>query len=216
MYRRFHDRFGTAGLVVAVVALIAALAGTAIAAGGLTAKQKKEVTKIAKKYAGKQGPAGPTGPQGPPGANGTNGATGPQGPQGLQGEGGEDGACSASEPECVLPPGATETGTWAGIGESLIPLPFPLSLPAALPAAQTHKTGDADFAANCPGSSTEPKAAAGHLCVYVQRLEGGALTIFNPSIEFVGTANGAASSGAGLYLTGGLGHGTYAVTAPTP
>ena len=44
MFAKLHNRFGTAGLVVAVVALIAALAGTAIAAGGLNAKQKKELT----------------------------------------------------------------------------------------------------------------------------------------------------------------------------
>jgi hypothetical protein len=76
MLHRFHDRFGTAGVVIAVIALIAALGGTALAAGSLTSKQKKEVTKIAKKYAGKPGATGPAGPAGPAGTNGTNGTNG--------------------------------------------------------------------------------------------------------------------------------------------
>lgn len=80
---RFHDRFGTAGVVIAVIALVAALGGTAIAAGGLTPKQKKEVTKIAKKYAGKPGA---------PGANGTAGAKGDAGAAGTNGTNGTDGA----------------------------------------------------------------------------------------------------------------------------
>lgn len=84
MFSKLHDRFGTAGLVVAIVALVAALAGTAIAAkGGLTGKQKKEVTKIAKKYAGKPGK---------PGAPGAPGATGPAGPAGAAGKDGAPGA----------------------------------------------------------------------------------------------------------------------------
>ena len=86
MYRRFHDRFGTAGVVIAVVALIAALGGSAIAAGGaLTGKQKKEVTKIAKKYAGKAGAPGAAG------TNGTNGIDGAPGLNGKDGKNGEDG-----------------------------------------------------------------------------------------------------------------------------
>jgi hypothetical protein len=80
MYRRIHDRLGTAGVVIAVIALIAALSGTAFAAkGALTGKQKKEVEKIAKKYAGKPGAPGA------PGANGTNGKDGANGTNGKDG-----------------------------------------------------------------------------------------------------------------------------------
>ena len=79
MFHRFHDRFGTAGVVIAIIALIAALGGTALAAGGLSSKQKKEVTKIAKKYAGKPGAAGTNG------TNGTNGAAGAKGDKGDTG-----------------------------------------------------------------------------------------------------------------------------------
>jgi hypothetical protein len=87
MYRRFQQRFGTAGVIVAVIALVAALSGTALAAkGALTGKQKKEVEKIAKKYAGKPGAPGA------PGANGTNGSNGKDGAPGAPGEDGTDGA----------------------------------------------------------------------------------------------------------------------------
>jgi hypothetical protein len=96
LYRRFHDRFGTAGLVVGVIAMILALSGSAIAASGaLTGKQKSEVTKIAKKYAGKKGAAGPAGPAGPQGVAGEKGAPGQQGAPGEKGAPGKDGAPGA-------------------------------------------------------------------------------------------------------------------------
>ena len=84
MYRRFQNRFGTAGVIVAVVALIAALSGTALAASGaLTGKQKKEVEKIAKKYAGKDGAPGAAGTNGTNGKDGTNGSPGSPGAAGT-------------------------------------------------------------------------------------------------------------------------------------
>lgn len=92
MYQRFHDRFGTAGVLIAVVALIAALSGTALAAkGALTGKQKKEVEKIAKKFAGKDGAPGTAGQNGSPGAAGKDGANGTNGTNGVPGADGEDG-----------------------------------------------------------------------------------------------------------------------------
>jgi hypothetical protein len=111
MLRRFRDRFGTAGLVVAIMAMVVALGGTALAASGaLTGKQKKEVTKIAKKYAGKPGAPGATGPAGPAGPAGPKGDTGAKGDKGDAGAKGETGAkgtngvsvttAAASEAEC--------------------------------------------------------------------------------------------------------------------
>src|SRR3954447_11133856 len=135
MYRRFHDRFGTAGLLIGVIALIAALGGTALAAGGLTGKQKKEVTKIAKKFAGKAGATGPAGPAGPAGPKGATGEQGPQGERGSQGEAGEAGMCSGEEPKCELPSEGTLTGTWSvSGGESdleLATVSFPLKVTPA-------------------------------------------------------------------------------------
>lgn len=89
MFHRFHDRFGTAGVVIGVIALIAALGGSALAAGGLTKPQEKQVTKIAKKYAGKPGAAGAPGA---PGASGTNGTNGKDGAPGANGKDGAPGA----------------------------------------------------------------------------------------------------------------------------
>jgi hypothetical protein len=90
MLHRFHDRFGTAGVVIGVIALIVALGGSAFAAsGGLTGKQKKEVKAIAKSFAGKEGPAGKDGVAG---TNGTNGKDGAPGQQGEPGTDGTDGA----------------------------------------------------------------------------------------------------------------------------
>jgi hypothetical protein len=87
MYRRFQNRFGTAGVIVAVVALIVALSGTALAASGaLTGKQKKEVEKIAKKYAGKPGTPGAAGANGTNGTNGKDGSNGTSGKDGLPGK----------------------------------------------------------------------------------------------------------------------------------
>ena len=141
-YEGLHERFGTAGLVIAVIALIAALAGTAIAAGGLTGKQKKEVTKIAKKYAGKNGAPGAQGPAGPAGPAGANGKDGAQGAPGQDGTAGKSVVLTNTAPSCseggisvevegtpaskkqvcngepwtaggTLPEGETETGAWS-------------------------------------------------------------------------------------------------------
>jgi hypothetical protein len=90
LYRRFHDRFGTAGVALGTIALILALSGTALAASGaLTGKQKKEVEKIAKKFAGKPGATGPQGPQGPAGTKGDTGAKGDTGSAGAPGAAGK-------------------------------------------------------------------------------------------------------------------------------
>jgi hypothetical protein len=92
MYKRYKERFGTAGVIVGVIALILALGGTAFAAkGALTGKQKKEVEKIAKKYAGKPGAPGTNGQNGAPGAKGDPGAPGTNGTNGTPGTPGADG-----------------------------------------------------------------------------------------------------------------------------
>lgn len=202
MISRIHNKLGTAGLVVAIVALVVALTGTAFAAkGALTGKQKKEVEKIAKKYAGKPGATGPQGPAGPAGAAGPKGDTGAEGPQGKEGKQGiqgvpgtpgtpgppgEDGACSESNPECILPEGATETGMWAlgnDDGSSIVPMSFNLPL-AEAPTAVNYVAADGKEVieglehvtpVNCLGSVEEPTAPEGEVCVYAatEALESG-------------------------------------------
>jgi uncharacterized low-complexity protein len=102
MFRKVHDKLGTAGLVIAIAALVAALGGAAVAAvPGLNPKQKQQVRKIAHKYAGKDGSNGLTGPQGlqgPKGDPGAPGANGKNGADGISPEGnqftGEEGPCT--------------------------------------------------------------------------------------------------------------------------
>ena len=128
MFKRIHQKLGTAGFVIAIVALVAALGGTALAAAKLNGTQKKEVEKISKKYAGKpgaagaNGAAGPVGPAGPKGgtgaagangSNGSNGATGATGVKGATGPTGVTGATGQTGFTKTLPPGQSETGTWA-------------------------------------------------------------------------------------------------------
>jgi hypothetical protein len=106
MYRRFQDRFGMAGVIIAVVALIAALSGTALAASGaLTGKQKKEVEKIAKKYAGKPGAPGAAGANG---TNGTNGKDGANGSPGAAGTGATVASFTGSKGTCTKGQGGIE------------------------------------------------------------------------------------------------------------
>jgi hypothetical protein len=195
MFHRFHQRFGTAGLLIAVIALIAALGGTALAASGaLTSKQKKEVKAIAKSFQG-------TGPAGAAGANGTNGKDGAPGAKGANGANGKSVTVTAiptEEPKCnelggamveqegavsgtevcngqtgftsTLPSGKTETGSWSisTAGASPIVLtPVSFNIPLAKALDKEHvKYITGSSTTECPGSKTEPKAASGYLCVY--------------------------------------------------
>lgn len=161
--RAIREPFGTAGLIIAMIALVAALGGGAYAAkGGLTGKQKKEVAKIAQKEAkkfaakngtngtnglpgtkGDKGDAGGAGATGPAGPQGPAGPAGPQGKQGVQGVQGIPGETGFTE---TLPPGETETGTFAyrgSIAESEasainVPISFPIPLASPLGQGSVH------------------------------------------------------------------------------
>lgn len=111
MFKRIHDRFGTAGLVLSIVAIVLALTGGAYAAkqAGLNKKQKKQVGKIAKKEAkkfansnpGAPGVPGPAGPQGPKGDTGAAGAAGTNGSDGTNGTDGKSVEVSGTASGCV-------------------------------------------------------------------------------------------------------------------
>lgn len=208
MLHRIHNKLGTAGLIVAVVALIAALAGTAFAAvDKLSSVEKKEVKKIAKQFAGQpgaQGPAGPQGPKGDPGPKGDQGQPGLEGPKGPAGPPGPT--------ETTLPAGKTMTGVWGftstGVSEAYAQMSFPLRYQGE-PEVHYMPFGEAPTT-ECPGRVSEPKAAAGHMCIYEKfslnatpsefitddALRSGLLLVFN--VE--NTANLAVS------------HGTWALT----
>lgn len=230
MFSRIHEKLGTAGFVIAIVALIAALGGTALAAAGLNSKQKKEVTKIAKKYAGadgKDGAAGATGPQGPAGVKGDTGPQGKQGDPGAPGANGtdgEDGFCSLAVPDCVLPPGATLTGVFAANSsgstsqdKARFAVSFPLEVPGLFDVTShvIEMPPGASDTEECPGSSMEPKAKAGYLCLYEALVENGILggyAINESTLDFnSGMALNYAPVTEGVPVAA---LGTWAVTAP--
>lgn len=223
MFRRIHDKLGTAGLVVAVVALVAALTGAAFAAGGLTKKQEKRVIAIAKKYAGKPGPPGPAGPQGPAGSPGAKGDAGSKGDTGAPGPKGPTGATGPTE--TVLPANKTLTGVWAfsgkGIGRTeYVPITYPLRVIPA-PAEYEETTNligpEDDSTTECPGTVSDPEAAPGEFCLYVKELKnasGPSLTINDTSAD---RSSGIIVSFIIETDTGeGWGTGTWAVTAKEP
>jgi hypothetical protein len=106
MYRRFRQKFGTAGLLVAAIALVLAMVTGAYAAGGgLSAKQKKQVKSIAKGLVG----TGPEGKQGPAGTNGTPGEKGAKGDPGTNGTDGTNGTNGTSVVSSTEPAGANCT-----------------------------------------------------------------------------------------------------------
>jgi hypothetical protein len=180
MFKKIHEKLGSAGLIIAVVALIAALGGIAVAAGPrLSSTQKKEVTKIAKKFAGKPGATGPAGPQGPAGAAGAKGDAGAPGAKGDKGATGPEGPPGPTETQ--LPPGQTLTGGWGfGVEDSQgLNYPVPISFPLRVSPAPAEfeestnliKDGDPPTA-QCPGSVTEPEAAPGEFCLYAIVFDG--------------------------------------------
>jgi hypothetical protein len=141
LYHRFHQRCGSAGVVLGVIALLLALTGGAFAAGGLTKSQEKQVKKIAKKFAGKNGAPGAPGAVGPQGPKGDPGPKGDTGAPGAAGQDGQDGAPGAAGPQGPPGPLLTEltsgdslTGFWGarGSGEvthfsDAVSFTFPLS-----------------------------------------------------------------------------------------
>jgi hypothetical protein len=232
MFKRIHEKLGTAGLIIAVVALVAALSGAAIAAAPkLNPTQKKEVTKIAKKYAGKPGATGPAGPQGPAGAPGAKGDAGVKGDPGTPGAKGATGATGPAGPtETVLPPENTLTGVWGfkvteESGNYPVPISFPLRVIPA-PAGFNNATNYIPFGepptTECPGTVEDPEAAPGEFCLYGGE---GPAALVGATINdgLVQSAFWSMDPTSGLVIAMAIeesearGRGTWAVTAcPTP
>jgi hypothetical protein len=153
---------------------------------------------------------GPAGRNGVNGANGSNGKDGAQGKEGIPGPFGE-----------TLPSGKSETGVYALEGSSSV-IQSGWGYPFALASAPTfHFIVDgATPPAQCPGSVKDPKAVAGHLCVYEGTAHGGTITskgVFNPENESFSTAS---RFGFGFNINNSTpgsnawSQGTWAVTAP--
>lgn len=181
---------------------------------------------------GLPGPAGPAGPKGDKGDKGDNGDKGDQGEPGEPGKPGEPGPEGSPWTDLgTLPPGETETGTWsyaranAGTFPASLPaaISFPIPLAAGLDENHVHyRSSGASPTAECPGSTANPIAENGHLCVYA-----GAVSSFESAIiitpnsvipnPFNPGTKGASANGAILWVklsSGGVGYGSWAVTAP--
>jgi Collagen triple helix repeat (20 copies) len=178
---------------------------------------------------GAQGPAGGAGTAGKEGALGKDGKEGPPGPKGETGPKGEKGLTGFTE---TLPSKKTETGSWTdqvppkaetdgreAIAFSSISFAIPLA--SALNGSHVfYVEPEAVAPEQCPGTVTEPAAAAGDLCLY------GAFVTLVPAFGVIHdssnsefTAQGAAQTGAVLTFLaegegGGFAYGTWAVTAP--
>jgi hypothetical protein len=226
------NRFGVPG-VISVIALVFAMAGGAYAAKKYaitsTSQIKPSVLKSLQGKAGAPGANGAAGPQGPAGAKGETGAAGAIGAAGIAGAAGVTGATGPTGKEGspwtqlgTLPSEETETGAWsynsdtAGEEELYIAISFPISLPEALPSTSVHFLAEGEGGtADCPGTVASPEAEPGHLCVYSKILIGVGASKFIVDPGTIGV--GAASSGALLNISmapgGGVGFGTWAVTA---
>lgn len=209
---------------------------------------------------GATGPAGKDGTNGTNGKDGTNGTNGEDGksvvvasvPKGtpckeggvtveVEGSGVKKSICNGEEGEKgeegspwtaggTLPPGATETGTWAYTATTAdtkgvhVPLSFAIPLSGRLEEENVHynpSEGDASCEdSEGPGSAGQPKAAPGQLCVYVNAGD------FPEEVTFTGICfvtaaiceKGANRAGAILAFStptgASSGSGTFAVTAP--
>ena len=219
MIGRIHRKLGTAGFVISIVALVAALGGGAYAAqAGLSGKQKKEVEKIAKKFSGQPGSIGAPGPKGDPGIAGPQGASGDAGSAGQQGIPGERGGEGPAGPtETVLPPGGTLTGNWSfngkGVASEFVTISFGLRDPVRPQVIWVYE-GESD--PSCPGTTSEPEALPGKLCIYGKNVANAGNGV-NHAPE---TAGYTADETAGLVMLfpivageEGYGYGSWAVTA---
>lgn len=230
--------------VVALVAALAGTAFAAAGLNPKQKKEVKAIAKKFAGQPGPKGDTGPQGPQGAAGANGKDGTNGAPGAAGKsvevtaipteveacegrggaevapEGEAGEE-VCNGEEGSPwtaggVLPPDATETGTYnlrsSGIGsEAFAPISFTLPL-AAIPSA-TYVEGAS--APGCPGIvGGVPTAESGNLCLY-KGLQAGAVAeeevepgVFEKAILFVnplppGTEVGPSpTTGAGVSKSG--------------
>jgi hypothetical protein len=162
-----------------VVAQLRGNAGPAGAPGaagaqGLPGPEGKAGTNGKDGAAGEPGPVGSTGPKGATGAAGPAGTTGPKGATG-----------EPWTPNNLLPPNASETGTWsvAGLPPRFVIVPniaepewlfgaisFPIKLAAELKSGKVHviPAGENGKGGGCPATSNEekPEAEKGHLCIF--------------------------------------------------
>lgn len=181
----------TPATIIASLALVFAMTGGAYAAGRYVITSTKQISpKVLKSLTGKAGPAGaagaagatgatgPGGAQGPQGAPGAAGTNGTNGTNGLKGETGPEGPSGIGS---SLASGQSEHGAWVvkgedgEYGEKRAAISFPIPLKDTLAEGAAHfvaegGTGPGGPGTECEGGTSEdPKAAPGNLCIYVTK-----------------------------------------------
>jgi hypothetical protein len=246
MFSSLRTRFGIPGVISVIALVFAMLGGAYAAnnsSGGGKATASAKAKKGPRGPKGATGPAGPAGPagaagaKGDAGANGTNGsdgakgatgatgaqgltgATGPIGPTGPAGSGGGGGGWSKT-----LPPGETETGAWKILGEGKSEEAYPISFSiplttvdaAAIQAKFTDTDGESGPGAICTGTSHNPTAPAGKICIYisVDELKSKNYTLYSTDFETLGVGTGGALIYTESVTAGNFAYGSFAVTAP--
>lgn len=244
--RRGSTRVSTRSVAVLVGALITATAIAVPALGGSstapTLPQAKKALAAAKKADRASRRAlriarnKPRGPRGLPGAKGAPGGIGPAGEAGYPGDPGEPGGqgpAGSAVYEGAIPSGTTVRGSYGGRYARPAPrLRITVSLPVRAPVAidDAHvgfRAGAGapvtDALAQCTGTSAEPMAPAGFVCLYpidslnsnLSAVTGTALTSVaaNAAANRFGFAIEAAPDG-GSSLKTMSATGTWAYTAP--
>jgi hypothetical protein len=212
-------------MVVGCIALGVALGGTSVAAiqalpkNSVGTKQLKNGA-VTKKKINKKTIAQLKGNRGPRGLHGPQGAQGAQGAQGIQGIQGPPGPFP--DP---LTPGQTLRGSFvvteagAVAGDFMIDgISFGFRMSAA-PTARFIPVGTPP-PAQCPGTITNPQAAAGNLCVYEAgrgNLSGAGICNTESGGCAIGFANREGAAVFAFAAAGGQAYtmGTWAATAPS-
>ena len=229
MFPKIRKRFTYANISM-TLAVMFAMSGGAYAANRYLITSTKQISpKVLKALKGVNGKNGAGGATGPAGSTGPAGAAGPQGTKGETGAPGKNGTTGFTE---TLPSKKTETGAWSysinGKGPVFTAVSFAIPLAAAIDKEHVHYIGGlGGVDPECPGTVDKPEAEPGNLCVYQQDASGVEVAqngeakaeIF-PADGFPPAAGGqlgASATGAGIFFTaveGGIGIGTWAVTAP--
>jgi hypothetical protein len=195
--------------MIAVIALGFSMSGGASAArnylNDFSTHAGNSSTQVKKRGVrrGLRGIQGAPGPQGPEGPEGPAGAAGPEGPEGSPWTAGG-----------TLPPGKSESGTWAAAivgaagGTDRVPISFGIRLPVPPDVHLIAKGYEGiQHSTECPGSVVQPLAARGNLCVYTAENEG-SLRLHEASPFTSGALLVVESS------TFNIASGTWTVTAP--
>jgi hypothetical protein len=235
---------GVISVIALVFAMLGGAYAANSSSGGGKATASAKAKKGPRGPKGATGPAGPAGPAGPkgdagaPGANGSNGsdgakgATGATGPQGLTGATGATGPIGPTGPSGggggggwsdTLPAGKTETGAFSarGLGPAgpeavVYPISWSIPLTTADAAAITQHLTDTDGDATCTGSSSDPTAPPGTICLYVaEHSQMESFELWRTDREGPGVSTG----GAFIFLefaeqTSSFTEGAFAITAP--